>query len=149
MNKIEKGKRSVITIGVCALILALASIVGAVFVILDGVKSVAIQANVSNIFELVGGAILVVVAFLLIYCGIYFVWVGATLKAIDGSVAEANLSKGTVNMKKCSKCGSEVGEGDEVCANCGCSLKETKKCPKCDAEVKADAKHCTKCGEEL
>lgn len=149
MNKIEKGKRSLIIIGVCALVLAVASLVGAVFVIISGVRSVADQVTVANVFELVGGAILIIISFLLIYVGIYFTWVGSAMKATKGSIADGDLCKGTVNMTKCSKCGSEVDPSDEACANCGASLKKKKACPKCGAEVRANAKHCPKCGEQF
>lgn len=149
MNKIERGKKGLIIIGVCALVLAVASLIGAVFVIISGVKSVANQVSVANVFELVGGAILVIISFLLVYVGIYFTWVGASMKATKGSIADGDLCKGTVNMTKCSKCGSQVEAGDEACVNCGASLKKKKTCPKCGAEVRANAKHCTKCGEQF
>ena len=149
MNKIQKGKRSVIIIGVCALVLALASLAGGVWAIVDGIKNIAGTGGAVPIIELLGGVLLCIIAFLLIYAGIYFTWVGATLKAFNGSIADGDLCKGTVNMNKCANCGAEIKDGDETCAACGKKIASTKKCAKCGAEVRADAKHCTKCGEDL
>lgn len=149
MNKIQKGKRSVIIIGVCALVLALASLAGSVWTIIDGIRKISTVGGAIPIIELIGGVLLCIVAFLLIYAGIYFTWVGSTLKAFNGSIADGDLCKGTVNMKKCANCGAPVQDGEEACAACGNKLSSKKKCEKCGAEVRADAKHCTKCGEDL
>ena len=149
MNKIEKGKTGLIGLGVGALVLALLSLVGAVFVIIDGIRSVSVAVSVANIFEIIGGAILCIVAFLLIYVGIYFTWIGSSMKAVKGSIADDDLCKGTVNMIKCENCGSEVTSEDQVCGNCGYSLAKTVKCPACGENVDASKKFCTKCGAEI
>ena len=61
-------------------------------------------------------------------------------------------------MTKCSVCGSESQNNEEICKNCGSKLpkkktektvveqKDTKFCPKCGAEISKTANACPKCG---
>ena len=149
MNKNQKGKRAVVWIGVSCLLLAIAGLVAGIWVAVENSKSIAVQTTVGNVFGLVAGLILCLMSFGLIWVGIYFTWVGLSVKAFQGSIKDDDLAKGTVNMKKCSVCGSEVTAEDKVCGNCGKSLAKTKKCKNCGKEVEASKKHCTECGAEM
>jgi len=142
MNKIVKGKKGLIWLGIVAIILGVICGVFAVFCTtwgaIDNRWWLYIIAAFLYVFSL-GGLIL----------GITFVWTGSALKATQGSLKEDNLGIGTANMTKCPKCGNEVQATDTNCGNCGKSLTKTKICPKCNQEVPADNNCCNKCGTEL
>ena len=55
--------------------------------------------------------------------GIIFTWTANAVKATNGSIAEENLGKGTVNMHKCSNCGKEIAEDKTICEECEENLK--------------------------
>lgn len=48
------------------------------------------------------------------------------LFARNGGTHGLGLKKGEVTMGKCKHCGSETGEGELFCANCGARLEEEK-----------------------
>lgn len=149
MNKIEKGKVGLLVIGIITLVLALAGVGCGIWLTVASAKGISVAATAGNIIGLVCGIILIVVGFVLLYVGIHLTWVASVLKATKGSIADDNLGKGTINMIKCPKCGSEVSPEDKVCGNCGAKLAKTVNCPACGEEVDAFKKICTKCGAEL
>lgn len=149
MNKIEKGKKALIWLGVGSFILTIILIVVGIFVIINGAKSLSDGVSVRNIFEIVAGSILLLISFFFAYIGIYFCWVGSAIKATNGSIKDDDLCKGTVNMKKCKNCGSEVCLSDKVCGQCGNKLEEEVVCEKCKNKVDSSKKHCTNCGDSL
>lgn len=149
MNKIEKGKKGLIWIGVIALVLSVVGVVAGTWIVVACAKSLAEAITAGNIIGVVAGSLLILLSFALIFVGIHFVWIGAVIKATNGSIKDDDLCKGTVNMIKCPKCGNEVAADDKVCGNCGKVLAKTVKCPECGEEVEASKKFCTKCGAEL
>lgn len=150
MNKIEKGKKGLIWLGIIAFVVAVVGIVAGTWIIIACAKGLAGEGSrVGNIIGIVAGSLLEILSFSLIFVGIHFVWIGAVLKATNGSIKDDDLCKGTVNMIKCPKCGSEVAADDKVCGNCGAKLQKTVVCPGCGEEVAASKKFCTKCGAEL
>jgi len=58
---------------------------------------------------------------------------------------------------RCPECGSELGQGDKFCFNCGAPIKETPEakksdssiCPYCGEPISEDDKFCGSCGHEL
>ena len=69
--------------------------------------------DISVIESLCGGIVLIVVGSLLsllflsgIVYGFIMYFTGKSLVALNGSIAEDNLAKGTVNMVKCPNCGA-------------------------------------------
>ena len=71
------------------------------------------------------------------------------IKVKDGNVKDVgNSAKGTVNIAKCSKCGSELEDGADFCQKCGNKTDGIIKC-ECGHKNSEESKHCTKCGKEL
>ena len=149
MNKIEKSKKAVIWIGVACFLLAIAGIVSGIWVMVSSIKQISDGVSVGGIFGIIAGVILCIMAFGLIWVGIYFTWVGSAVKATHGSIKDDDLCQGTVNMKKCAVCGSEVSAEDKICGNCGNTLVKTRKCKACGKEVERSKKYCTECGAPM
>lgn len=122
MNKIQKQKGALLTMGIVSLVLAVLAIVGGVALIFNGAKTVSRDgSNVGSILMVVFGAIFCILFVVLFVFGIYGVFVASAEKATQGSIKEGNIAKdgGTVNMRKCDKCGTELKDDDTVCPNCG------------------------------
>lgn len=118
MNIIEKRKSQLKFIG--AIILALGVIVAVTGVILTVTSGIGKDLS---IIKLVFGIIFIVVGVAGLALGIALSWIASAVKATNGSIAEENLGKGTVNMHKCENCGAEVEEGVKICAKCEENLK--------------------------
>lgn len=118
MNRIEKGKSRLSSLGI--LCLALGVILSVIGVVL------ALTCKISgslNIVKLIIGIIVLILGIIGLGFGVNFTWVANSLTATKGSVAEDNLGKGTVNMNKCTNCGTEVKKGEELCDKCKENLK--------------------------
>ena len=118
MNSIQKQKSWLIAVGIALFVLAAVSLVFGIILTVGGISKL---TETSGIIKLIFGIILVLVAVLFVPTGIKCVWVGSALKATTGSIKMGNIAKegGTVNMKKCDKCGTEIKEGETACSNCG------------------------------
>ncbi len=150
MNIIQKGKRQLIALSVIILILAVGFFAGGVVLIVSGAMDIAASLEVFKIvMKFVFGVILIMIGLIGIVLGIIMVWTGGSIKAKFGNIAEINQFNGTVNMKKCPKCGAAIAENDDFCGVCGNHLASTIKCPYCEKETDAGKKHCTHCGEKL
>ena len=145
MNKIEKGKKTLIIFGAVGILLSILAICFGVVLIVNGIKDL---ASAGGIISLVFGIILCLLFPVLIVFGIYLCIMGMSVKAVNGSIKQDNLGSGTVNMNKCSNCGVEVKEGQNFCPECGKSLLTTKTC-ECGAENPTEAKVCVKCGKKF
>jgi len=118
MNIIEKRKGQLKFIG--TIILALSVILTVVGVVL----ALTCKASGSlSVGKLVAGIVLIVLGIAGMILGISLTWVSSAVKATQGSIAEDNLGKGTVNMNKCENCGAEVEVGQKLCAKCEENLK--------------------------
>ena len=122
MNTIEKQKRALIILGVVVITLAVLSLVFGIILTVSGAKNL---SETINIIKLVFGILLILVSFPFGWASIKYIWVGCYLKATQGSIKEGNIAKegGTVNMKKCDKCGTEIKDGETACSNCGKEIK--------------------------
>ena len=118
MNSIQKQKGALIGVGVVLLVLGALSVAFGVLLIISGISSI---SSVSGILKLVFGIILALLFIAFVPTGVKCVWIGSSLKATTGSIKQGNIAKdgGTVNMKKCDKCGTEIKEGETACSNCG------------------------------
>lgn len=149
MNKIQKSKGALIGISIGGMVLGLALVVAGIILAIFGGKGLAGDNITGGILKLVFGILMIPLGGTLIVFGFIFTFTGASLKATNGSVAEGNLAKGTVNMNKCHICGHEISEGTDFCANCGHDLRAIKTCPNCGGQNSRDAKHCVNCGKEI
>ncbi len=142
LNKIQKGKRTLIAFGIIAIILGALSAVGAVFC--------TIYSN-ARWWMIAISAVLYLIAILGLIVGITFVWTASAMKATLGNLKELNITllNGTLNITKCPNCGTEIDKNDKFCPNCGKNANGVKICPNCNAKNKQDAKICTQCGKEL
>lgn len=118
MNTIKKQKGALIGLGVFALVASILLIVFGVLLIVKGATNL---EQTSGIVKLVVGIVMALISMPLCVCGIKMVWVGAYMTATTGSIKMGNIAKegGTVNMKKCDKCGTELKDGETKCSNCG------------------------------
>lgn len=121
MNKIEKQKGGLLGLGIASLIGSVIVIALGVVLIIGGALNLAENVPTAGIIMLVFGGICCILFFATLIFGIYAVWVSVSLKATQGSIKEGNIAKegGTVNMRKCDKCGTELKDGETVCSNCG------------------------------
>ena len=122
MNTIEKQKRALIILGVVIIALSVLSLIFGIILTVTGAKNL---SETINIIKLVFGILLILVSIPFACASIKYIWVGAYLKATQGSIKEGNIAKegGTVNMKKCDKCGTQIKEGETACSNCGKEIK--------------------------
>ena len=118
MNSIQKQKGWLIGLSIAMLVLGVVALVVGVILLVSGILAI---PELAGILKTVFGGILVLLGLVGIPVGIRWAWVGLVLKATKGSIKQGNIAKegGTVNMKKCDKCGTERKEGEEVCSNCG------------------------------
>lgn len=149
MNSIEKQKRALTIFGLVLLILAVVAFVGAVLLVVFGSINLSKATYVAGGLELGFGILLLFGSVIGLVYGITLTWTSSYLKAVNGSIAEDNLSKGTVNMIKCPNCGNEITSKDKACPNCGKSLATKKVCPSCGKDNRTNAKHCNNCGADL
>ena len=150
MNIIQKGKRQLIWLSVILLILAVGFFAGGVVLVVSGAMDIAAAGDVFKIvIKFVFGVVLIILGLLGITLGIVMIWTGGAIKAKFGNIAELNTLNGTVNMKKCPKCGAAIAKDDDFCGVCGKHLEEKIKCPNCKKQTEASKKHCTHCGEKL
>ena len=122
MNKIQKQKGGLIAIGIIAVVVAILFLAFGILLLVKGIGNVSESSKLAvGIIKIVLGAIFCLLFIPSIGYGIYSIWIGLTLKAMFGSIKEGNIAKegGTINMKKCDRCGTEILEGEEKCSNCG------------------------------
>lgn len=148
-NSVEKKKGALVGVSIAIIVIAVLLSVLGVALLVASIKMV-VSGKLIGILFIVLSGILSIAGLAGVGVGVYYVWLGGRTVATKGSIKEGNIAmNGTVNMVKCSNCGTAVNEGDEFCPNCGASLSETKKCPSCGATNKASSKRCTACGAEL
>ena len=126
MNKIEKQKGGLVTLGIIGLVAAALFLVVGIILLVSGISTLANTGSlVGGILKTVFGGLMILLFFPLIGFGIHATWIGLSLKATKGSIKEGNIAKdgGTVNMRKCDKCGTELKDGETVCSNCGKEFK--------------------------
>ena len=118
MNSIQKQKGWLVGLSIATIIIGIAAIVVGIILLIAGIPAI---PELAGILKTVLGALLILFGLAGIPVGIRWAWVGLVLKATKGSIKQGNIAKegGTVNMKKCDKCGTERQEGEEVCSNCG------------------------------
>lgn len=150
MNFIQKGKRQLIIFSVVLLVLALGFFAGGIALIVSGAMDVAAADSAFKIvLKIVFGIVFILIGVVGVILGIIMIWTGCNIKAKYGNIAELNSLNGTINMKKCPKCGAAIAENDDFCGICGNHLEIFVKCPNCQKETDANKKHCTHCGNKL
>lgn len=117
-NIIEKRKGQLSFIGIISIALAVIAGVAGIILLITCANGEGI-----SVIKLVFGIILAVIGLAGLIFGIFITWMASSVKATQGSIAEDNLGKGTVNMHKCENCGAEVEAGKTICAKCEENLK--------------------------
>lgn len=143
MNKIEKNKLAL-------QILSIIFLVSSILILILGISMLvgSLAGEGVKVVPMVFGIIFILFSVPIFILGFYGIFVGISLKATKGSVAQENLGKGTVNATLCQKCGTKLN-GEEFCPKCGMSANSKVKCPKCEAENDVGNANCTSCGAEL
>lgn len=148
MNKLVRGKTSLIILSVSMAIVGLLLTGGSIGLIVWGAKIVSDTVALGVVLIVIGSIMTLLFLSGVVY-GIILYITGKSLVALNGSVKEDNLGVGTVNMLKCDSCGAEIEKNEKFCSKCGKELADAKKCTECGVLNKKDAKHCTACGKEL
>lgn len=118
-NKIEKQRTALRAIGIVALALGFLGAVGGIIMTVFGIIGLVNSNNlVGDILLLVFGVLLLIGGVLAVVWAFTATWVGFSIKATQGSIAEGDLSKGTVNGKKCPKCGCTNTPDATECTSC-------------------------------
>ena len=118
MNIIKKQKNFLIGIGIFAMVASILLLVFGILLLVRGIVN-------TTIAKLIIGPIMILLSAPIFVFGFKAIFVASALKAVDGSLKQDNLAKaGTINMKKCDKCGTEILDGETVCSNCGKSFEE-------------------------
>lgn len=150
MNKIEKNKKTLVGISIGIIVFGIIAFIGGIILTVFGGKGLGSDGSkVGAVLELVFGIILILAGIAGTLFGIMFAWTGSSLKATQGSIAEDNLAKGTVNMKKCAICGSEITGEEVFCSQCGNRTDGKITCKECENLNEAGSKCCSKCGKDL
>lgn len=150
MNKIEKNKSALVWLSLGVVVLSAMVLIGGILLVVFGGKGLSNSGSHAwAIVELVLGIILILAGLSGVGFGIIFLWTGRTLKATNGSIAEDNLAKGTVNMKKCTICGNEINGDEQFCSQCGNRIDGKIVCKNCDNLCDQGSKCCPKCGKDL
>ena len=141
MNKIEKGKKSLIALGVVILVLTGISLVGAVLCTI---------AAAARWWLIAISAVLYGIGIFGLIVGVTFVWTGVSLKATKGNLREGNIPlEGGTNATLCPNCGAKINPDDKFCPECTKPTSTIVVCKKCKAQNESTSKVCTKCGEPL
>ena len=148
MNRLVKGKKSLIGISIALIILSLVLVGGSVGLIIWGAKIVKDAVAIGVVLIIVGALLSILFLGGVAYSFVFY-FTGKSLVALNGSVAEDNLGIGTININKCSNCGEKIEDNEKFCAKCGNELADAKKCEKCGVLNKKDSNNCTACGEKL
>ena len=122
MNTIQKQKGGLVILGILAIIAAVLFAVFGVLLLVRGISNVAAEGTLTvGIIKIVVGAIMCLLFLPTVGFGIYALAITLAMKATKGSIKMGNIAKegGTVNMRKCDKCGTELKDGETVCSNCG------------------------------
>ncbi|MDD6302185.1 MAG: hypothetical protein PUA56_02595 [Bacillales bacterium] len=123
-NRIEKQKHLLIGLSIAAIVLGLAAFGGGLTLgIMQIIKTISTKEYI-RIVLVVLGFVLAFIGGASVVFGIYYVWIGSSVKATKGSIAEDNLSKGSVNGKVCPKCGCTNTPDVDKCQVCGADLSE-------------------------
>ena len=120
MNSIEKKKGALIGLATVVLILGLAAFAGGVILVIFGALDLLNQVWLAGGLKLGFGALLVIIGAIGACWGIKYIWVGSSLKATKGAIAEENLAKDAPgkNVIKCPHCGCTNSKENTVCSNC-------------------------------
>ena len=102
--KPTKGKTISITLSIFILILALGAVIGGIFMLVLGIS------NNTEILPIVlfsvFGAILIIIGLGLLTFGIWSLWIGCSLVATKGSIANDNSVATNKLNKVCPECGA-------------------------------------------
>lgn len=116
-NKIVKSRRALLILGIISLVFFAGAIAGAIILLL-GCQKPGLSATDFGL-QLGWGIVLAVLCAFFFFWGVFAVWTSTAIKATDGSIADPAIVKGTVNGKKCPKCGCTNTPDSTKCQNCG------------------------------
>ena len=136
------GKLTFILFAVIMVLLAVASVSGGIYAIV----------NMTHWSKYIIVVVTSIIGFALGGFGVVMVALSFSLISQSKSVRDENLSKGVSGTRLCDKCGRVISKQAEFCEHCGYKLEEgcgMKECPKCKTKNSSQAAFCEKCGEKL
>ena len=123
LNNIEKKRSALRALGIISLIFGLGAVVGGIFMIISGVTNIGTSNQTTGIILLVFCIILAILSVLAVIWGVYATWVGFSIKATRGTIAEDDEAKGSQNTKRCPKCGAINTANSTECQVCHTPLE--------------------------
>lgn len=155
MKKIDKkayeekrhDKSHLMLLGILVALVALALIIGGVWLFIKGVS---VAGALQKTWRILLAVVMLLFGLPVGYVSfMMMVTANSMINVKDGNVSDVgNSGMGTVNVYKCEKCGTKLTGDEEHCTNCGTQISGLVKCG-CGAKNSVDAKHCAKCGKEL
>lgn len=124
-NTIEKQKSALRVIGILALVFGLVAVIGGAFLTVFGVINLVNNNVGAGVVMVILGPISLIIGVPLFIWGIYGTFTASAIKATRGSIADGNIAKenGTVNGKKCPKCGATNTPNASECQVCHTPLE--------------------------
>lgn len=155
MKKIDKkayhepryDKSHLTLVALVVAIIALALVVGGVWLF---VKGILVDGAFATTWRIILGVVMAILGLPLGYVAfMMLVTASSMINVKDGNVSDVgNSAVGTVNVLKCSNCGTKLDDEVDHCPNCGKKQDGIIKC-ECGHKNIDSAKHCVKCGKEL
>ena len=124
-NKIQKQKGVLVTLGIVEILIGILFVIFGIILVVHGIQGVTKDSNpnlVMDIIRIVGGAVMTLFGCSCTLYGGRTLWISLAVRATKGSIAETNIGKGTVNGKKCPKCGCTNTPDSTKCTSCGADL---------------------------
>ena len=144
-KELKYGKKELTIVSVIVTVLSVALLAGGIALIVLG------ALNPDGAWQIVWRVLLGVVMLVL---GGVLLGVGLTMFAVtrsmlnfnEGNVADGNRAVGTLNVRKCEKCGTKLSDDASFCKHCGEPV-ELSVCESCGKPIHKDAKFCEECGK--
>ena len=144
-KEMKYGKKELTIVSIVVLVLSIAIFAGGVTLVVLG----ALNPNGAwqIIWRVLLGAILLIIGGVLFGVGVTMFAVTRSMLNFDsGNVADGNRAIGTINVRKCEKCGKKLSDDASFCSDCGEPV-ELSVCESCGKPIPQDAKFCEDCGK--
>lgn len=140
------GRKQLMITSIVILVLALASLIGGIVLVVNGIMHGKV---IFKVLKIAGGVVLVLLGLAFGYASYMALMTSfGMIKTNTMNVKDGNRAIGTLNVLKCDKCGYENEEDAQFCKQCGASFNEYVECD-CGTRNPADAEYCKACGKKL
>ncbi len=117
-NNIQKGKRNLGILNRIILALNIIGLAGGGLCLGFGIPKIVENDLGWGISLTVLGSMIILIALSGLLLNVYMWIMKRSVVAVSGSIKQVNDAFGTVGMKKCKNCGTEIVEGQKTCKTC-------------------------------